>query len=102
MTIEEARFELARLRIRQEQVEREVLAILNRGCLPLEEARQKMKALGVVTEISPDGIEGVVFISPDGEKEFTGFPLWYPQYASMLFSSLLVMVSISFCFCLCK
>jgi hypothetical protein len=83
MTIKEAQFELARLKIRQEQVEREVLAILNRGCLPLEEARQKMKALGVVTEISPEGIESVVVTTADGEKGYTGFPLWYPLYASM-------------------
>jgi hypothetical protein len=83
MTIDEARFESVRLRTRQEQVEREVLAILNRHCLPLEEARQKMKALGVVTEVSPEGIERVVVTTPDGEKGYTGFPLWYPQYASM-------------------
>jgi hypothetical protein len=83
MTIEEARLELGRLMTRQEQVEREALAILNRGCLPLEEARQKMKALGVVTEISPEGIERVVVTTPDGEKGYTGFPLWYPLYTSM-------------------
>jgi hypothetical protein len=87
MTVEEARFELARLRVRQKQVEREVLAILNRGCLPLEEAKKRidaMEASGVKTEIingTKHLVEKRIF---DGqERGITVLPLWYPRYAGI-------------------
>jgi hypothetical protein len=90
MNTDKARFKIGRLADRQRQLEREILAILNKGCLPLEEARKKMKAGGIMTETSRDGMERVVFTTPDGEKGFTDFPVWYPRYAGMddIFESL--------------
>jgi hypothetical protein len=87
MTIEEARFELTRSGVRQKQIEREVLAILNRGCLPLEEAKKKideLEASGVETEIVNGKKQFVEKRIYDGrEVRFTVLPLWYPSFASM-------------------
>jgi hypothetical protein len=87
MTIKDAQIELTRLKVRQEQIEREVLAVLNRGCLPPEEAKKKideLEASGVETEIVNGKKHLVEKRIYDGrEVRFTVLPLWYPLYASM-------------------
>jgi hypothetical protein len=82
MTIEELKVELSLLNVRRERLEGEILALFNKGCLPLEEAKEKMKTLGVKTEVR-EGVERVVFTAPDGKKGYTGFPLWYPLHTTM-------------------
>jgi antitoxin component YwqK of YwqJK toxin-antitoxin module len=82
MTIEEVKVELSLLTVRRERLEGEILAILNKGCLPLDEARKKMKAEGIKTEIWEDG-EYVVFTTPEGKKGYAPFPPWYPMYISI-------------------
>jgi hypothetical protein len=87
MTVEEARFELSRLTVRQEQLESEILAILNKGCLPLEDAKRKideLEASGVETE-TVNGVKRLVEKRTyDGqERRFTILPIWYPRYAAM-------------------
>jgi hypothetical protein len=89
MTVDEARFEIKRLPVKQKQLEREILSILNNGCLPLDEAKEKMKTLGIETEIR-GGVQRVVITTTKGKREYTSFPLWYPLYATMddVFASL--------------
>jgi predicted RNA-binding protein Jag len=87
MTVEEARFELSRLTVRQEHLESEILAILNKGCLPLEDAKRKideLEASGVETE-TVNGVKCLVEKRTyDGqERRFTILPVWYPQYTAM-------------------
>jgi hypothetical protein len=87
MTVEEARFELSRLTVRQEQVESEILAILNKGRLPLEDAKRKideLEASGMETE-TVNGVKCLVERRTyDGqERRFTILPAWYPRYAAI-------------------
>jgi hypothetical protein len=82
MTIEEVKVELSLLTARRERLGGEILALLNKGCLPLDEAKEKMKTLGMETEIR-EGVELVVFTTTEGKKGYTSFPLWYPLYATM-------------------
>jgi hypothetical protein len=74
MNADEMRLEIIRLTVRQEQIERAALEIDNRGCLSPEEAKKKMKAERIKTEICRDGTEAVIITAPDGEKGYTGFP----------------------------
>jgi hypothetical protein len=87
MTLEEARFEIKRLSVKQKQLEGEVLAILNTGCLPLEEAKRRMdetEASGAETEIK-NGVKYLVEKRTFDGKEYKThvLPLWYPRYAGM-------------------
>jgi hypothetical protein len=87
MKAKEVRFEITRLSIKQKQLEGEVLAILNRGCLPLEEAKRrmdKMEASGAETE-TKNGVKYLVEKRMSDGKEYRtlALPLWYPQYAGM-------------------
>jgi hypothetical protein len=87
MTLEEARFEITRLSVKQKRLEDEILAILNRGCLPLEEAKRRIdeiEASGVETEIE-NGVKYLVEKRTFDGKEYKTLvlPLWYPRYAGM-------------------
>jgi hypothetical protein len=87
MTIEELRVELSLLTVRRERLEGEILALFNRGCLPLEEARKKideMEAAGVETE-TINGVKHLVEKrTHDGQEHRSAIlPLWYPQYATL-------------------